>query len=138
MKELDQKYIDILRLMGWNVSSYTDDGRVELEWYTPAGEDFCICVEVENFPDAVAEYAADFDIDEHIAMWIEAKHNGVKGVPSARELVHDAEFIDKYLQELAAALAAAGGTLQCNPCNPTEPECCECDYYLRADERSEE
>ena len=109
MKELEQKYVDILEARNWSVSSYTDDVRVELEWYSPAGEDFVMCVLVENFPEAVAEYAADFDIDEHIAMWIEAKHNGVSGVPSARELVHDAEDIDKYLQELAAALMAADG-----------------------------
>ena len=48
---------------------------------------------------------ANFDIDEHIELWIEAKRNGVKGVPSARELVYDAEAICKMLQELAAALA---------------------------------
>lgn len=104
MKKLEQKYLDVLEKHDWAVSSYTDDGRVEIEKYSPAGEDFSICVEVKNFPDAVAEYAADFDIDEHIAMWIEAKQHGTSGVPSARELVHDAEDIDKMLQELAAAL----------------------------------
>jgi len=133
MKELEQKYVDILEARDWSVSSYTDDGRVELEWYSPAGEDFLMCVSVENFPEAVAEYAADFDIDEHIAMWIEAKRNGVSGVPSARELVHDAEDIDKYLQELAAALMAADGTMQHEPCQPTDPECRECDYYAEGD-----
>lgn len=29
MKELEQKYIDILEENDWSVSSYTDDGRVE-------------------------------------------------------------------------------------------------------------
>lgn len=29
MKELKQKYIDILEENDWSVSSYTDDGRVE-------------------------------------------------------------------------------------------------------------
>jgi len=107
VKQIEQAFIDALEARDWAVSSYTDDGRVELEWYSPAGEDFCICVAVDNFPEAVAEYAADFDIDEHIAMWIEAKRNGTSGVPSTRELVHDAEDIDKELQELAAALAEA-------------------------------
>lgn len=105
MKKLQKKYIDVLEKQDWAVSSYTDDGRVEIEKYSPAGEDFSICVEVENFPEAVAECAAGFNIDEHIAMWIEAKRHGVKGVPSTRELVHDAEDIDKMLQEFAAALA---------------------------------
>lgn len=68
-----------------------------LDWsiYLDANED----VELRK------EYAANFDIDEHIELWIEAKRNGVKGVPSARELVYDAEAICKMLQELAAALA---------------------------------
>ena len=51
--------------------------------------------------------AADFDPDEHIEMWIEARKNGVRGVPSTRELLHDAEDIDKMLQELASALREA-------------------------------
>ena len=84
MKELQKKYLEVLELHDWSVSSYTDDGRVELEKYSPAGEDFLICVNIENFPEAVAEYAADFDIDDHIAMRIEAKGNGVRGVPAVK------------------------------------------------------
>jgi hypothetical protein len=106
MKKLKKEYLEVLEKNDWSVSSYTDDGRVELETYSPAGEDFSMCVEVENFPEAVAEYAADFDIDEHIEMWIEAKRTGTKGVPSARELVHDAEKINEMLQSLAEELEA--------------------------------
>lgn len=40
MPELRQEYLDILEKRDWSVSSYTDDGRVELEWWSPAGEDF--------------------------------------------------------------------------------------------------
>lgn len=105
MKELKEKYLDVIENHEWRVCGYTDDGRVELEKYSPAGEDFTICLNVENFPEAVAEYAADFDVDDHIEMWIEARRNGVCGVPSTRVLVTDAEAIDKMLQELADALA---------------------------------
>lgn len=106
-KKLDQKYIDVLEKNDWSVSSYTGDGRVELEKYSPAGEDFFVCLDVENFPKAVREYAADFDIDDHIEMWIEARRNGVSGIPSTRELVKDAEAIDAMLKELAEALFTA-------------------------------
>ena len=105
MTKWDLRYLEILEKHDWAVCGYTDDGRVELEKYSPAGEDFTICVNAENLPEAVAETAADFDIDEHIEMWIEARHNGVGGVPSARELVTDAEAIAEMLRELAAALA---------------------------------
>lgn len=105
MEQIEQKYLDVLEKQDWAVCGYTDDGRAELEKYSPAGEDFIMCVGVENFPVEVREYTADFDIDEHIEMWIEARRNGTSGVPSARELVKDAEDIDKMLQELAIALA---------------------------------
>ena len=81
------------------------DGRVEIEKYSPAGEDFLICVEVVNFPDAVMEYYESFDVDDHIDMWVEARRNGVSGIPSTRRLAIDAEAIDEMLKELAYALA---------------------------------
>lgn len=102
MPELRQEYLDILEKREWSVSSYTDDGRVEIEWYSPAGEDFIICVGVEKFPDEVLDYSDSFDVDEHIAMWIEAKQNGTQGVPGARQIVHDAEDIAKELDALGA------------------------------------
>lgn len=107
MKQIEQRYLDVLEKHDWAVSSYTGDGRVELEKFSPAGEDFSICVGVENLPAEVREYAAGFDIDEHIEMWIEARRSGTRDVPSTRELVKDAEDIDKMLQELAAALSRA-------------------------------
>ena len=104
MKELEQKYIDILEQNDWSISSYTDDGRVEVQKYSPAGEDFLVCVEVENFPESVREYANDFDADEYAEMWIEARGR-VNGVPnSVRELIDDAEEIKKMLNELADVL----------------------------------
>lgn len=103
MKELEQKYIDILEENDWSVSSYTNDGRVVLEKYSPAGEDFLMCAEIENFPESIRARANDFDIDEHAAMWIEAR--GSVGVPnSIRELIEDAEAIQEMLNELADAL----------------------------------
>lgn len=109
MKELEQKYVDILEGNDWIVSSYTNDGKVELEKYSPAGEDFLMCVEVENFPKSVREYANYFDADKHAEMWIEARGR-VKGVPnSIRELIDDAEEIKKMLNELADVLEEKNG-----------------------------
>lgn len=68
---------------------------------------FIVCVKVENFPDEILDYSDSFDPDEHIAMWIEAKQNGTKGVPGARQIVHDAEEIEKELDELAFELQEA-------------------------------
>lgn len=95
MPELRQEYVDILEKREWSVSGYTDDGRVELEWWSPAGEDFLVCVNVENFP------------DEHIEMWVEARANGRQDVPGARRLAKDADDIQKELDELAFELQEA-------------------------------
>lgn len=65
-EELPQAYLDILEKREWSVCDYTDDGRVELEWYSPAGEDFIVCVKVENFPDEILDYSDSFDPDEHL------------------------------------------------------------------------
>jgi hypothetical protein len=102
--KLKDKYREVLENRDWSITGESAED-VELEWYSPAGEDFTFCVEAENFPDAVAEYATDFDVDEHIEMWVIARQHGVNGVPSVRELVCDAEKISAELQELAAALA---------------------------------
>ncbi len=100
---MDQRLIDKCEALGWSVRC-DDDGGADVAQYTPAGEDFSFYVETEDFVDNVKQYSADFDPDEHIAMWIEAKGFGTSGVPSARELVHDAEAIDEMLQNLAIAL----------------------------------
>ena len=102
---LNEKYLTVLKNQDWSVLDCYEDGSIEIGKYSPAGEDFSICVETDNFPEAVSEYAANFDIDEHIEMWIEARRNGVSGVPSTRELVKDAEDIDEMLRELACALS---------------------------------
>ena len=102
---LNPKYRDICESLEWAVTE-CDDGTVELEKYSPAGEDFIITVNAEDFVREVERYADDFDVDDHIAMWIEAKKNGTAGVPSTRELVHDAEDIQEMLNELAEALTA--------------------------------
>ena len=47
----------------------------------------------------VEEYANDFDVDEHVKLWIDGP-----GAPSIRGLLEDAEWIEEDLQRLAEAL----------------------------------
>lgn len=102
---MNPKYREVSERLEWSVYE-CGDGSIELEKYSPAGEDFSICVGAENFVDNVKEYAASFDQEEHIEMLVSARHT-VSGVPSIKELVKDAEDIDKMLKELAEALFQA-------------------------------
>lgn len=102
---MNPKYREVCERLEWSVYE-CDDGSIELEKHSPAGEDFSICVGAENFVDNVKEYAASFNQEEHIEMWVSARH-AVSGVPSIKELVKDAEDIDKMLKELAEALFQA-------------------------------
>lgn len=79
-------------------------GSGELESWSPAGEDIVFDIEGKDIPAEVAEYAEDFDPDEHAEMWVE--HRGRGGCPSTiRELVDDADAIKEMLKMLADALA---------------------------------
>ena len=107
--------LDKAEEMGWNWEAYIEPGSrrtyVEIGQSSPAGEDFSMVIDfdeenqADSFKDSLEAYYEDFDIDEHIEMWIEAKRSGTSGVPSTRELVKDAEAIDGMISELVAGLA---------------------------------
>ena len=106
--------LDKAEEMGWNWETYIEPGSrrtyVEIGQSSPAGEDFSMTIDfdeenqADSFKDSLESYYEDFDIDEHIEMWIEAKRSGTSGVPSTRELVKDAEAIDGMILELSQAL----------------------------------
>ena len=86
---------------GWKVD---DNGTSwEIGECTPAGEDFWFTVNTENILEEIKKYAENFDVDEHVIMWVEAR-NSCSGVPSIRELLEDAEWIDNELQKLVDKL----------------------------------
>lgn len=95
--------------MGWRVEDCAIGPHSEAGWelfkYSPAGEDFSFAIAHHNDIGAaireIDEYAFNFDKDEHIEMWIEARNNNVGCVPSTSELVEDANDIEEMLQDLA-------------------------------------
>lgn len=101
---LPDETVEIIENEGWRVVEYESE-EVCIGKYSPAGEDFFFSVPIQNFAEEVEEYAQDFDVDEHVEMWIDARKRGVSGVPSTiRELLEDAEAIQKMLNDLAEAL----------------------------------
>lgn len=76
---LNPKHREICESLDWTIREY-DDGTVEVCQASPAGEDFFFTANIEDFPREVERYADDFDPDEHIEMWIEARKHGTAGV----------------------------------------------------------
>lgn len=90
--------------LDWGCYIDADDSSIEFSQASPAGEDFSFCAygnSAEEIVDSIREYAKDFDIEEHVKMWLDAKNNGVSGVPDIYTLVQDAEKIQNMLNELA-------------------------------------
>ena len=110
--------LDTATSMGWSYDETdfaNDEGGYEFFQYSPAGEDFSFAASYgsKDLSDdekgaalikEIEDYADDFDEDEHLEMWIEARGNGVAGVPGTRELVKDAEDIHSMLTDLANEL----------------------------------
>lgn len=103
----------------------------ELSKYSPAGEDFSFAVEhnnnVEEAIEEIKRYAYDFDVDEHVEMWVSARGN-VSGVPDVSTLVEDAKAIQEMLDELAEGVEF---------CEPEEEKSIE-EVLADAAERSED
>lgn len=103
-KTLSEAYVKVIKEQGWSVVG-CDEQEIELETWSPAGENLCICVSTAAFPQSVTEYYEDFDPDTHVEELIVARRNGFQDVPkSIRDLVDDAEAIDEMLRDLAYAL----------------------------------
>lgn len=100
------KIKEIAERLGWKVNE-NNDGTVDFCNYSPAGEDISFTVNANEAAKEIYEYYDNFDVDEHIEMWIEARENGVSGVPSTHRLVEDAEDISEMLKELAGAVISA-------------------------------
>lgn len=110
------KIENVAESLGWGVSWQTEEypkGKteklVEFRQYSPAGEDFSFYVFYDALTDLAHELYTcwqDFDVDEHVKMWLDAKQNGVGGVPDVVTLVEDAKEIESMLEELYDAVKA--------------------------------
>ena len=102
---MNEKYLRVCEDLEWSIHD-DGDGSVTVAQASPAGEDFSFSASTENFVEDVVSYARDFDVDEHVELWIGSR--GQCGVPgTVRELVEDAEAIQQMLNDLAEALEEA-------------------------------
>lgn len=108
-EEYRAKFSDVCDDLGWTFNHYGDE--YELEKVSPAGEDFIIYVAENDFAGDLRRQADDFDEDEHVAMWVQARASGDyyanRSIPPVKELVEDAAAIKAMLCELAEAIEKA-------------------------------
>lgn len=92
--------------LGWKVCE-CGYSTVELEKYSPAGEDYIFYIGCANVAAGVRQHWRNFDPEEHIAELIIEKRNGLAGVPDIKTLCRDADDIEEMIAELAEALEEA-------------------------------
>lgn len=114
MMELSKRIEEVLEkfdfsLCGEISERYNEKGKydIELETYSPEGEDVIVSLiydgSEEGFIEAFVDYANWFDAEEHAEMWIESR--GKNGVPeSIKDLLEDAEWQKNMFLEVAEAL----------------------------------
>lgn len=109
---LEKRFIEVAEGLGWNmlIDDQGDITCVEFEKHSPAGEDFSFDVEYGDaiyLPAKVFSMWNGFDPEEHAEMWLDAKKNGVDGVPGLRTLIDDADYIKDMIEELYDKLEEA-------------------------------
>lgn len=107
---LSTNIIDILEK--YDIKAYDEKEQnnkycTEIEFFSPAGEDVIFDIwyngSEKEFVQAFKENATDFDIDEHVEMWVPHRENN--GVPnSIGELREDAEWIKSFLINVSKSL----------------------------------
>ena len=83
------------------------DHYIDFERRTPEGEDFVFTTfyaKPDDLPREIMSYADDFDLNDHVLRWLEAKRNGDSSVPNVVELVDDGRWIQSEIKTLAEEL----------------------------------
>ena len=98
-----KKLLQAVEKCGWTVE--TEGKYINLLNSSPAGEQLVITISARALPreaiDQIVNYANNFDVDEHVEMWVQAKASGSKGIPPITTLVKDASEIAEMLKTLA-------------------------------------
>ena len=100
-------FLDMLQdaCPNWDILDLVDVGNKGLSFHlTNVEEDFSFeindCSSPSQIANDIKSYYEDFDPEEHVEMWIIAKHDGKKGIPDVFTLVEDSKQIDEDLQDL--------------------------------------
>lgn len=100
---MTKKQEQILEKYDLDVTNKED--KIEMWGFSPAGQELVFYANKnENLKDFFKKEYENFNEEEHIIAWLEAKKNGVKGVPGIFTLVDNAEYIKDMLENLSIEL----------------------------------
>lgn len=95
--------------VGWEVHEENESGGTTIyrfSRFSPSEEDLEYYARPERLLDDLWDNYRFFDVDEHVELWVGSR--GQNGVPGTiRELLEDAEAIDKLLEQLFEAVRDA-------------------------------
>ena len=100
---ISQKILDALADNNWKPYINTDDNFIDLEWYSPAGEDFMLSFNVKGDDDFLSQLFdayMNFDTERHAV-----ENYGMSGAPGLRVLLDDADAIEDELKHLYGELS---------------------------------
>lgn len=106
---ISQKILDALADNDWKPYIDTDDNSIELEWYSPAGEDFMLSFNVKDDDDFLSQLFdayMNFDTERHAV-----ENYGMREAPGLRVLLDDAEAIEGEIQRLWCELSKVKETI---------------------------
>ena len=86
-----------------DISQNPEEIALEIRACSGAGEDLSetiYCNNCEEVKTYLYNLYQDFDIEDHVLMWLDAKRNGDISVPDVVTLVHDAEDIKEMCKQL--------------------------------------
>lgn len=102
--EWREEYEELLNDNDITVQEYQNSENIELEleFHSKAGEDCIFTVSKEEFVTDLYHLSEDWDPEEHVEMWIEAKQDMSRtDIPNVFTLVEDAKWIQSFLKEIA-------------------------------------
>ena len=94
---MNKKFRRAIEDLGWVVRS---DTWITTDTSVCGREIYIECDEPSELKEEIRRRYENFDVDEEAEMYIEAKHNGLKGVPSISTLVYDLEDEGEKYEEL--------------------------------------
>ena len=106
---ISQKILNALADNNWKSYIDTDDNFIDLEWYSPAGEDFLLSFDAKDDDDFLSQLFdayMNFDPEQHAV-----ENYGMSGAPGLRVLLDDADAIEGELQRLWCELSKVKETV---------------------------